>query len=613
MKEYYIYDIETLPNVFTMQLKKAGEDKWWSFEISERRNDHFKLRQLMKYIDDTGGAMVGYNNLHFDYPIIHMIFHATYITAQQIHEKSRAIFEERNPWAHSIWDSDMLVPQLDLMAMNNYGITGKRISLKTLEFNMRMDKIEEFDLDFMADVLIGDIDKLLEYNKHDVRATELLFDKCKNAIEFREKLTEETGINHMNKHDVQIGVIYFLRKLKEKGIVPKKGIDRPEILPLDLSTCVLPIYEFKTPEFSSILNMFKSTTITNTKQKLKNSTVRVDGLDYSFGLGGLHASVKNQSFESTDEMIIEDWDVESYYPSVSIANKASPSHIGQAYCLVNSELKTERGIHEKGTDENKIIKLALNGVFGTTNLKYSPLYDPKFAMTTTINGQLSLVMLVEQLISMGVKMIQANTDGVSIYYPRDSKPLIHTIMNGWQYVTKLKLKRLEYSKMVMRDVNNYIALDVDGTVKAKGVYSTDLELHQNFNATVVAVVAQRVLLTGENIRTALNDQFFKDRYSFMLATKVDKKSRLELDGKLIQNVSRYYVSTTTTVGKLVKISPAHKNQVAKGNYKERTFKIHKDWSVVVCNDLEKDAKEMFYDINLDFYVNEVEKLVMLIR
>jgi len=611
MKEYYIYDIETLPNVFTMQIKKAGEHKWWSFEISERRNDHPRIRQLMTHLGGTTTLMVGYNNLHFDYPIIHMIFHATYITAQQIHEKSRAIFEERNPWAHSIWDSDMVVPQLDLMAMNNYGITGKSISLKTLEFNMRMDKIEEFDLDFMSDILIGDIDKLLEYNKHDVRATELLFDKCKNAIEFREKLTEETGINHMNKHDVQIGVMYFLRKLKEKGIIPKKGIDRPEILPLDLSTCVLPIYEFKTPEFSSILNMFKSTTITNTKQKLKNSTVRVDSLDYSFGLGGLHASVKNQSFYSTAYMVIEDWDVESYYPSVSIANNAAPSHIGQPYCMVNSELKAERKLYAKGTLENKRTKLALNGVYGMTNNRFSHLYDPKFAMTTTVNGQLSLIMLVEQLLDACVTIIQANTDGVSIYYPRCYTPLVHSIMETWQEQTRLKLERVEYSTMIMRDVNNYIALGIDGSIKAKGVYSTDLELSQSFNATAVAVVAQRVLLTGENIRESLNEQFFKDRYSFMLATKVDKKSRLELDGKLIQNVSRYYIADPG--GKLVKISPPHKNQVEKGNYKERTFKIHKEWSVVVCNDLENDAGGMFYDINLDFYVNEVEKLVMLIR
>ena len=611
MKKYYIYDIETLPNVFTIQIKEAGDDKWWSFEISERRNDHPRIRQLMTYLCGTSGVMVGYNNLHFDYPIIHMIFHATYITAQQIHEKSRAIFEERNPWAHSVWDSDMVVPQLDLMAMNNYGITGKSISLKTLEFNMRMDKIQEFDLDFMADVPIGDIDKLIEYNKHDVRATELLFDKCKNAIEFREKLTEDTGINHMNKHDVQIGVIYFLRKLKEKGIVPKKGIDRPEILPLDLSTCVLPIYSFKTPEFSSILNMFKSTTITNTKQKLKNSTVRVEGLDYSFGLGGLHASVKNKSFESTAYMIIEDWDVESYYPSVSIANNEAPSHIGQPYCMVNSELKKERKLYEKGTLENKRTKLALNGVYGMTNNKYSPLYDPKFAMTTTINGQLSLIMLVEELLEECVTIIQANTDGVSIEYPRCYMSTVHSIMQKWQDRTRLKLERVEYSKMIMRDVNNYIALGVDGTIKAKGVYSTDLELSQSFNATAVAVVAQKVLLTGENIRQSLNDQFFKDHYSFMLATKVDKKSRLELDGVLIQNVSRYYISTTG--GRLVKISPAHKNQIEKGNYKERTFKIQKDWLVVVCNDLEKDTSGMFSDLNLDFYVNEVEKLVMLIK
>jgi hypothetical protein len=45
--KYYIYDIETLPNIFTMWVKIAGEDKWWSCEISERKNEYSKFWDLM--------------------------------------------------------------------------------------------------------------------------------------------------------------------------------------------------------------------------------------------------------------------------------------------------------------------------------------------------------------------------------------------------------------------------------------------------------------------------------------------------------------------------------------------------------------------------------------
>jgi hypothetical protein len=46
---------------------------------------------------------------------------------------------------------------------------------------MNMDKIDAFELDFDADLAVDDFDKLLDYNKHDIRATELFFDRCRSA------------------------------------------------------------------------------------------------------------------------------------------------------------------------------------------------------------------------------------------------------------------------------------------------------------------------------------------------------------------------------------------------------------------------------------------------
>jgi hypothetical protein len=51
-----------------------------------------------------------------------------------------------------------------------------------------------------------------------------------------------------------------------------------------------------------------------------------------------------------------------------------------------------------------------------------------------------------------------------------------------------------YDRMIIRDVNNYIAIYDDGTLKTKGAYSHDLQLHQNFSGLVIAKVAQEVNL-----------------------------------------------------------------------------------------------------------------------
>jgi hypothetical protein len=58
--------------------------------------------------------------------------------------------------------------------MNHYDNPNRRTSLKDLEFNMNMTKIDAFELDFDKDLDVSDFDKLLEYNKHDIRATELI-------------------------------------------------------------------------------------------------------------------------------------------------------------------------------------------------------------------------------------------------------------------------------------------------------------------------------------------------------------------------------------------------------------------------------------------------------
>jgi hypothetical protein len=48
------------------------------------------------------------------------------------------------------------------------------------------------------------------------------------------------------------------------------------------------------------------------------------------------------SFKSDDEYTIEDWDVESYYPSLAIANGLYPEHLGEAFVKVYADMKNDR-------------------------------------------------------------------------------------------------------------------------------------------------------------------------------------------------------------------------------------------------------------------------------
>ena len=196
----------------------------------------------------------------------------------------------------------------------------------------------------------------------------------------------------------------------------------------------------------------------------------VDGGQYVYGTGGIHMSIESQTISAEEGWVILDADVRSMYPSISIANNVYPSHLGTTFCKVYKDLYDERSKYAKGSGPNGAIKLALNSVYGKSNSEFSPLYDPQYTLTITINGQLSLSMLAEELLGIGCKIIQCNTDGVTAMVPSDKVDNYYQICNDWEKVTGLVLEYAEYSMMALADVNNYIAVYTDGKVKSKGRY-----------------------------------------------------------------------------------------------------------------------------------------------
>jgi hypothetical protein len=50
--------------------------------------------------------------------------------------------------------------------------------------------------------------------------------------------------------------------------------------------------------------------------------------------------------------------IESYYPSLAIANGLYPEHLGEAFVKVYADMKNDRTSFKKGTPENAMLKLA---------------------------------------------------------------------------------------------------------------------------------------------------------------------------------------------------------------------------------------------------------------
>jgi hypothetical protein len=361
-----------------------------------------------------------------------------------------------------------------------------------------------------------------------------------------------------------------------------------------------------------LLDDLKTWTITNTKggfrysigdQEFKRDelSVNIDGFKYYLGTGGIHGSINNEVVTPADDEILLDIDAVSYYPSLAIANGFYPEHLGNRFCEVYSDVKTERLKHKKGSTENAALKLSLNGVYGDSNNPYSPFYDPQYTMSITINGQLLLCMFAEWITGIA-RVVQINTDGITLLFKRVNLPRIKFLCEHWTRLTQgIDLETVEYNAMWIRDVNNYVARTTVGKLKIKGAYQFEkLEWHKDHSALVIPRAAVAAMTEGANLETYIRQH--PDGFDFLLHTRATRGSRLALsDGTLLSKTVRYYVARDGH--ELIKIMPPLKGKTA-----ERHMKIHKGRKVRVCNTISPDFR--LVDLDVDYYVKEARKLIV---
>ena len=695
----WIYDIETYGNTFTFTIVRSDGKHMKVFEISDRKNEIEGLLGCFRYLITEDQRMVGFNNVGFDYPVIHHIIKkAMYakrkdetldITAQEMYNIAQNQIDsfKGEGFGNTIRDKDVLIKQVDLYKIHHFDNKAKATSLKMLEFNMKADNIEDLPFPIGSDLTPAEMDTLIEYNKHDVWMTLKFYYHSIDAIVFRMKLTEQLNRDFTNHNDTKVGKDYFIMKLESsvkgscyKQVGKRRVVNQSKREFVNINECLLDYYDFKSPEFKAIYDWFKEQTITETKGvfldieehnlgdvanyaslrvkrkkfktkptedeivefkkehplgwieekelkspkgaisywmnwrvtskmnvngKQKEGTLNVvkDGFRFDFGTGGLHGSLNNAIVRADDDYMIIDYDVASYYPNLAIANRIYPEHLGEHFCDIYEDVYNQRKSYAKGTPENALMKLALNGVYGDSNNPYSPFYDSKYMLAITINGQLSLCMLTEQLLEVeGITMVQANTDGITIKCPRDKSDLADKIVADWEKDTKLQMERADYTTMILRDVNNYLAVYTDGKVKRKGAYQYEgLGWHQNQSALVVQMAAEAVMLHSKDLPTFIYDH--ENKWDFMLRTKVQRNSRLVLvkDEKDIpqQNICRYYPSKNG--GKLIKIMPPLPDKED-----ERRLSIDKEWNVATCN----DVASFKWNVDYLYYIEAAKKLII---
>ena len=617
---FITYDIETFLSIFCVVFKY--QNRYKTFEISERKDEYEELVAFLKEGALKRWFFCGFNNVRFDAQVLQWLLEAKEpfkkltgkTKAKHIMEFAQSVIEKINNKEFPPYqESKLSCQQLDLFLQAHYNNRARSTSLKWLEYSMNWKKIQDLPYKFDEVLSIDKFDDVILYCCNDVDATEEFFKKSEKMVELRfTQQAENMHLELFNKSDSSIGEALFLDLMADKLQIEKKHLKKMQTRHdfINLKDVILSYIEFVTPEFNSVLEFFKEQTITEaTKDAFKHCLV-FDNMEYFYGLGGLHAARGNSIFKSDEDNIVLSVDFASFYPNISIRNRFYPEHLSESFCILYEELFEKRKLIPKSNPQNTAIKLLLNSTFGKAGDEYSFLYDKFFQMAITVNGQLILSMLCEQLSKIeGVKMVMANTDGCELIVPRNKKREVYNVCLGIEQLTQLQLEYAVYDKLFVRDINNYLSVDIKGKVKTKGAFDIDLELHKNRSERIVPLAIKRYFVNDVPVEETVKNHLSVGNYGkienqgiydFCIGKKIQSNQNYTIEDSeenIIKNIKdkviRFYVSTDGDY--LKKNYSDGRKEITVGGNKMTMFMDYYD--------------SENYNIDYDYYINQAYKII----
>ena len=371
---------------------------------------------------------------------------------------------------------------------------------------------------------------------------------------------------------------------------------------------------FKTKELQDFLDEIKTVTLTRTGKSEFERKVVIGTTTYTIATGGLHTEDKpsnlKSKLEGDNQFIYVHYDIGSFYPSLMVAYRIAPKHLDEGvFVKLVDYFRTTRlaakhsedplvdGIPKKVVAE--ALKIVINSIYGKFNYEYGDIYDRMCTLKTTINGQLFILMLCEELELNGIKVISGNTDGIVVKLDKSKEELFNSITKNWETYTKLTADSEEYSRYICRDINNYTAEELDGKITYKGdlnPYMYRENLQKGYNSPIVAKAVIEYFLHDKPVLETFYES--NDILDFCKTQNIGKKFNAvyrKTEEEEVQRNVRFYVSNKG--GQLFK--------------KDITGKLNNlcaGYNVTILNTLD-DTPISLRDINYNYYYNEALKII----
>lgn len=566
-KIVYVYDIEVFQNIFHCSVKNTETNDIYKFETSERKNQLRELVKFFKQVDKyiTWGdyyttninipaniIFCGYNNLHYDNPIINYIIEyedklmqynipticsSIFNLSKTITASSEDNIDEWKHWKYQIWFDTFDI--LTMLYSNKL-----RVGLKEIQVTMQYPNVQEFVCDWTKPLPLEDFDSMIDYNINDIESTSELLNRCKKDVDLRIAIEDEYGVRVLSKDGVNIGMKILTQKYLEKTGLTWWDIKdlRSPMSVIPLKDVILPFIKYDSPILQRVLEDMKNQIVSPGRKGYENKFV-FNNLRYSVGVGGIHSVNSPEIIIPRDDEMLIDIDVASLYPSMLIEYEFYPKHLGKEFLEVYKQIKDERieAKHNGDKVKNETLKLALNGLSGNLQNEHNFCYSPFAVMQIRINGQLLLLMLAEKLTQIGCRIVQANTDGLFVLLKKDAYSKVNSICREWEQLTKLTLEEDRFKAMYQYAINDYFAITEDNKVKEKGMFITTVKLGKGLTPKIIPKAVISFFKDGIPVEDTIKN--CTDIRDFLMSEKTGKQWHIEYMNEEQQRTNRFYAST----------------------------------------------------------------------
>lgn len=496
MKPFLIIDTECYMNFWLFRGYDTATKKHYILPTVSQLN-HTQIETL--YTLARSHTWVSFNGIHYDKPLIEYAICQAYV--DELKQLSNKIIQDGlKPW-HLPKERELQFDHIDLIEV----VKGKG-SLKKYGARMHSKKLQELPYAHDSILTPHQIINVTEYCGNDIAVTEMLFNALKQKIAIRERFGARYNIDLRSKSDAQVSEAVINKVYRDKhGDKPQKlnlsqiihfKFEPPEWVNFKTIELISAFEKIKQAEFYVEEGLVITPDILRTpKTKLDEATmgmcVAVNNKRYKLGIGGLHSQEKSQFLTATSEFKLFDIDVTANYPQAIINSGRWPPAIGELFVDVFKGIKEERviakkslkGFTDKASNAYKDAlamaeggKIMINGISGKLKSVYSTVFAPNMFINMTVGNQLALLMLIESMELSGIAVMSANTDGILVMPSVSQLDTVQQLIRDWERLWAYETEQVEYSMMAARDVNNYIAVKTDGTVKRKGEFAqADLE------------------------------------------------------------------------------------------------------------------------------------------